>query len=199
MFDPSDSCTCKVGKAGEKYDLSELDSAIVTRREDDEASLRSLARFVNVRILDAVLDEAEVDVAGDATSVYEALTGEDVSAQRQATVRNRLVDQDIDVDALTADFVSYQVVRTHLRDCLGLDTGRRGITTVTAGREVVVKSRQRSREVIERSLRRLQRVGTIEETDISVTVSVRVRCDTCGGSYTVDEYLDSGGCTCSQD
>jgi len=190
-------CNCKIGRNIETYDLPELDAEIVRERENNDSSLRKLAAFVNTRILDTALENADADVVGDAESVYNALTADDVSPQRRAAIRNQLRDVGIDVDDLTSDFVSYQAVRRHLQDCRGMETGRSGITTIKEGRQSIAKTRERERQIIERTLERLQRIDALESTDIDVSISARVRCEACRTSHTIDEYLDHAGCDCS--
>lgn len=190
-------CDCKIGRSIEAYGLRGLDAELVRKREEQGASLRDLAAFVNERILGAALEDANADVAGDAASVYRALTDDEVAPQRQAAVRNQLTDVGIDVDDLSEDFLSYQTVRLHLQDCHDMDTGRSGITTVEEGRKAISRTRERDQQVIERTLKRLHRVDALAPTDIDVSVSVRTRCEACGSWYTVDEYLDAGGCECA--
>jgi hypothetical protein len=195
--DDAVACDCKVGRSARSYGLDSLPETVGELRASEGTSLRDLAEEVNVRLVAAVLDDVDADVAGDPASVYAALADDDVDAERRLRVRNRLTDLDVDPAALEADFVSYQAVRHHLRNCLDVDTSREGITTTAEARGVIESARSRDREVLEQTLRRLQRVGALEDTDISVRVSPRVSCQDCGSSYGVEEFLDSGGCDCS--
>lgn len=196
MPDAVDECGCKVGRSARAYGIDDLDADVLERREESEASLRDLAAYVNTRIVEKAVEETNQPIAADPKSIRAALVDDDVSPDREAFIRNLLVDAGIDVTDLTADFVSYQVVRTHLQDCLGTDTGRRGITTVSECRETITTTLDRSSRVIEQTLRRLHNVDELAATDVSVTLSVRVRCDDCGEYYTVEDYLETGGCHC---
>lgn len=190
-------CECKIGRQMEKYGLSDLNGELRHHRREEEASLRDLADFVNARIVEAAIDAADADVAGDGTSVYVALADDDVSTERRVNVTDQLTSTGIDVDELEGDFVSYQSVRTHLRNCLDVDTGRRGVETVEEGREVIEWARARDENVIERTLSRLQRVGAITAGELTATTTITVECTTCGTNYRLGRFLDRGACECA--
>jgi transcriptional regulator with XRE-family HTH domain len=190
-------CDCKIGRDAEKYGVPDLPLFVRRRRLEDGLSLRDLAEAVNTRLVESVLEEADADVAGDAASVYAALADEDVPPERRLSVRNRLTDLGVDVEELDADFVSYQAVRRHLRNCLDVATDREGITDLSEGREIVATARERDREIISQTLRRLQRVGELRDTDIEVRISPRVSCRRCGQFFGLDEFLAAGGCDCA--
>jgi bacterioferritin-associated ferredoxin len=191
----SAACDCKIGRNAEAYGLDALDSDIRRRREDG-ASLRSLAGYVNVRLLEAELLEADADVVGDAESVYEAIEGDDVAPERRADVRDQLSYAGVDLTALRDDFVSHQTVSAHLNDCLGLDTSRRGVTTVEEARDLIAWASDKEERTIEQTLAQLVRNGTLTLGDLEVTLSVTVRCADCGDSFRVPEILERRRCSC---
>ena len=192
------SCDCKIGRDATKYDVPGLPAFVKRRRIDADSSLRDLADAVNVRLVEAILDRTDADVAGDAGAVYTALADEDTPPERRLSVRNQLADVGVAIGELEEDFVSYQAVRYHLRNCLDMDTSREGITSVSAGREIIATARERDREIIAQTLRRLQRVDELRDTAIEVRVSPRVSCRNCGRSYDVGAFLDEGGCACAE-
>ena len=63
---PLRTCDCKVGRSVDAYALDSLDERIHCEQTEADASLRSLADFVNVWFLEAAIDAAGTDVAGDA-------------------------------------------------------------------------------------------------------------------------------------
>lgn len=193
----SEACDCKVGRSIETYGLDDLDEQLRRERADADASLRSLADLVNTQILRAALATADADVVGDAESVYGALTGESVPPERRADVRDQLQFAGVDVDDVESSFVSHQTVRSHLRECLSVDTGRDGVGTVEEGREVIEWARRRDEEIIDRTLSRLRRVDELAIGELEVTHAITVTCADCDDSYRVTELLDRGGCTCS--
>lgn len=190
------TCDCKIGRNAAKYNIPNLPDYVKDRRTEADLSLRDLAKEVNIRLVEAVLERADADVAGDPESVYVALTDEDIPPERQLSVRNQLTDIDIPIDKLEEDFVSYQAIRYHLQTCLSMDTSREGITSLSEGREIIANARERDQEIITQTLRRLQRVDELHDTDIKVRISPRVSCQSCGQSYGLEEFLETGGCPC---
>lgn len=188
------SCECKIGRKVEKYGLEDLGQKIASQRNDGK-SLRDLANFVNIRITEAAINAANADVAGDATSVYEAL-GEDEAIERRVQLQDQLTAVGIETEELEGDFVSYQTVRYHLQNCLNMDTSREGINSVAEGREVIEWARDRDRDIIKRTLNRLKRVDELETGDLNVTLSVTVECKNCGDSMRVETFLENEMCEC---
>ena len=191
-------CDCKIGRDARKYDTPDLPIFVKRRRIEDDLSLRDLADAANTHIVKAIIDRAGADVAGDAASVYAALTDEEVSPERRLSVRNQLADLDVTVKELEEDFVSYQAIRYHLRNCLDIDTSREGITSIAEGREIIANARERDQEIIAQTLRRLQRVDKLRDTPIEVRISPRVSCRNCGQSFGVEAFLERGGCDCTE-
>lgn len=192
------ACSCKLGRSADAYGLRELDERIADRHADG-ASLRDLEEFVNEAILRGALRAADADVVGDLGGLYDALRGEDVTAGRRTEVRRRLERAGVDVDALLSDFVSYQTVRTHLQDCLGVDTNRERDLTVADARGTVEWARSRTEGIAERTLERLARADRIPDGEFDVSQVVRVSCTDCGAAAPVGEFLDRGGCDCAVD
>jgi len=189
------TCSCKIGRNVEKYGLDRLDRRLLDRR-DDGASLRRLEGVANRAVLRAALREAETDVIGDVSSLYEKLTDEDTSAGERTELRERLSRAGIDTDTLLDDFVSYQTVRTHLRDCLDVDTDRRASLTVEDARGMIEWARSRSEGIVERTVERLRDTDEFRSGDVEVTHVIRVSCPDCGASYPIETFIDRGGCRC---
>ncbi|WP_415383576.1 rod-determining factor RdfA [Halosimplex sp. TS25] len=188
-------CSCKIGRNVRRYGLGAFDRTLTDRRRDG-ASLRDLETVVNEAILRAALREADADVIGDVSSVYEGLTGDAASAGERAELRDRLARAGVDVDALEEDFVSYQTVRTHFRECLDYDTDRRTPLSVEDARGTVEWARSRSEGIVERTLDRLADTDGFTAGDLTTAHVVRVTCEDCGATAPVDEFVDRGGCDC---
>lgn len=192
---PRDRCSCKVGRVFDKYDL-DLHGAVVRRREREDESLRSLAEFVNTRLLGRAIDRhADRGVLADASSVYATLTGA-TDAGTAAEVRERLASAGVPVDEVTDDFVSHQTVRTHLRTCLDMETGRSPATGIEDVTDLIEWARSRDEEIIDRALSRLRESGELDIGEPDVIHSVRVICGDCGRSHRLQELLDTRGCEC---
>ncbi len=188
-------CSCKLGRNLAAYGLDDLHATLRERRADGD-SLRDLERFVNTSLLDGALREAGAEVIGDVDAIYDALTGDDVSAGRRTEVRERLEHAGVDVATVEAAFVSYQTVRTHLRECLNLETSRERSLSVDDARGTIEWARSRSEGIVERTLQRLDAADEVAAGDVDVSHVVRVDCGDCGSSYPVDEFVDRGGCAC---
>ena len=189
------ACSCKVGRNARAYDLDRFDSRLRERHRDG-ASLRDLERVVNTAVLRAALREVGADVIGDVESVYDALVDDDVSAGRRTEVRERLSAAGVDVEALCGDFVSYQTVRTHLRECLEVDTDRREPLDPDDARGTIEWARSRSEGIVARTLERLAESDAVAAGDLDAAHVIRVTCDDCGATFPVETFLDRGGCDC---
>lgn len=190
-----DDCSCKVGRASRTYGLGDLDRRL-RRRRAEGASLRDLERVVNEAILRSALRSASAEVVGDVAGIYDALTGSDASAGERTEARERLSAAGVDVDAVEADFVSYGTVRSHLRECLDVDTGRETSLSVEDGTGTIEWARARSEGIVERTLDRLADQDRIAAGDLDVTHVVRVSCTNCGRTEPVDTFLANEGCDC---
>lgn len=197
MTTSADDPCCKVGRNIQRYELEGLNDELRERREGADASLRALADHVNERILSVAMNRASVNVVGDAASVYEVLTGEDVDPGRRADVRDQLLFAEVDLETVTDDFVSHQTIKTHLTDCLDIDTSRTGVESLSEAREVIEWARSRDEEIIEKTLARLRRIDELETGDLDVTHSISVHCEDCGAVYRMEELLDGGHCKCA--
>lgn len=189
-------CSCKLGRNVRAYGLGNFDETIRRRRREG-ASLRDLESVINKAILRAVVEDVDGTVIGDVDHIYETLVGDDASAGERTETKEQLARTGADVDALLEDFVSYQTVRTHLNECLDIDTGRRRQLSIEDARGTIEWARSRSEGIVDRTMDRLRRDEQFSVGSIDVSHDVRVSCTDCGGSYPVEEFLDRGGCDCS--
>ncbi|MFB6354217.1 MAG: rod-determining factor RdfA [Halobacteriales archaeon] len=201
-----DDCSCKVGRVVERRGLAGLDDEL-RRHRANGASLRTLADLVNRRVLAAALEGAADGVPMDdlfgAVSddravelVYEALADDDAGAERRARVRTRLSQRGVDVDAVTDDWVTHPTVRRHLRECLGVDTGRDGSITGDDALDTIEWSRSRAEGVVGRTFERLDDAGLVQTGDLDVSATFQLTCTACGHTYRPRQLLEEGGCAC---
>ena len=195
MGDSSTHTCCKIGRDCAKYDLSGLDENLCRRRADG-ASLRDLQEFVNERVLERALADANADVVGDPENIYRLLRDDEVSSGRQAELRSRLERAGIDIEAVENDFVSHQTVRGHLKECLDIDTSRQSSTDIEQAARNINWAESRSKAVIKRTLDQLRNTNQLATDDLDVTQTIRVTCTGCGETYRVADLLDRGGCEC---
>jgi len=189
-------CDCKVGRVAQNYEILEIDQMLLNRRRQDNKSLRSLADCFNTNVLRAALRSTNADIAGDPKSVYEALTG-DVSPERRADVADQLEYVGIDVENLKGDFVSHQTIKSHLTNCLDVDTSRQTIQSIEEATGKIEWARQRNEGIINSILGQLDRNEFLEVGDLEIAHSITVACTNCNQTYSISQLLDNGGCNCN--
>lgn len=189
------TCSCKIGRNSEKYGLNSLDRRLLDHR-DDGASLRRLETVANEAILRAKIEESGILFIGDVSNVYETLTDDDASAGERTELTERLSQAGIDTETLLDDFVSYQTVRTHLRDCLDVDTNRQKALTRRDATRTIEWARSRSEGIVERTIERLDRTEGFDAGSVDVSQVIRVSCPECRASYPIETFVERGGCQC---
>jgi hypothetical protein len=188
---------CKVDRVTEAWNLENMDERLRRRRENSEASLRDLEEFFNQEVLEAAMRDARAEmVEGKVENTYRLLTGEDVSSGAKVEVKDRLERSGVDPEAVTSDFVSYQTIRSHLQNCLEIDTDRKSKLTPTDGKNTVFKLLSRTEVITKRTIDRLRSAGHLTVGEVDVTLSLRVTCTECGEEYTFARLIDRGGCDC---
>jgi hypothetical protein len=188
---------CKVERVCAEYDLPSLPERLVERRTGTDASLRALEGFFNRTVLAAAMRAAGMElVDGEAANVRRLLVDDDVSHAARTEARDRLDRAGVDVDAVTDDFVTYGTIRTHLRECEGVETGRETTVDAETVRDTVFKLVGRSEAVTERELSRLAATDAFDAGELSVSLTARVACETCGEEYGLRRLLERGGCGC---
>lgn len=196
----TDSNECKIDRVIERRGLDDLDEELGRRRREDDASLRDLESVFNRRVLAAELRDKRVEtLQGEVENLYRLLTSEEVSAGARTEALDRLERNGIDAGALRDDFVSYQTIRTHLRDCLGLETSRDPSFDRATAADTVFSFLARSETVVEQTLSRLRSAEELHTGDLDLAVNARVACQECGREYTVSQLLDRGHCDCYSD
>lgn len=190
----------KVVRLIEEYDLDGLGDELErkwTAEGDDRYSLRELADEFNRRLLERTLQAAGLQsLSGTEENIYRLLTDDDVSDADRIRVRRRLERNDIDVDALQRDFVSYQSIRTYLTEYRDASYQSES-DPVEQAASTIGPLRSRLATVTESKLEAARGDGEFELGEFDVTVDVRVICRDCGSQHEVGALLDRGGCDCS--
>jgi hypothetical protein len=200
-------CSCKVGRNIEQYDLDNLNTELRDRRLEERTSLRDLADYVNQRVLAAALTAADVDVTDalygavsdeDAlTTLYEALASDDTPPERTARVRTRLAQRGVDIEAVEADWVTHPTVRTHLRECLDIETQRTATITADEARDTIEWARTQCANIVDQTFTRLRNANVLETGPLDVTVTIQVTCTDCGTTYRPHQLLSRRTCACT--
>lgn len=165
---------CKVCRVLDDHDMEHHESRLVEDWQADgprRRGYRKLAEWLNVTMLRREMDAAGLETLGEeAESKYRRLTGEDPTVA--AEVRGSLRDAGVPIEDLEDDFVSYGVVRTHLKECLGAE---REHTSGEWEREAIEIARDRAAEKVREAVRSLVNKGKLDAAgDVSVHVDVEL-------------------------
>ncbi len=190
----------KVARLLDEYGLDALGTELErlwTTDTDERRSLRDLADYFNQQLLATAMDEAGIQTLdGESENVYRLLTATDVSdADRQRT-RRQLEREGVDVDALLEDFVTYQAIRTYLREYRGAEYSQSTGDRTAIEKQNVQQLRGRIAAVTEGKFEQLRDGEHVDLGDFRVLVDVAVVCEDCGVQYEASELLDRGACDC---
>lgn len=193
----------KVARLIEEYDLDGLGAELEARWTDDgddRMSLRDLADHFNRRLVDAALrDTGQAALDSDVASVYGNLTDDDVSRGVRTDTRTALAEDGVDVDALERDFVTYQSIRTYLKEWRDAAYEQPSDEEKRANdRESIQRLLTRTLSVTEDRLEKLRDTDRIAAEEFEVFVDAQVLCQRCGTQYAVAEFIDNRGCDCLQ-
>lgn len=191
-------CECKVGRLVSTWNLSAFHQDLVSRWKTGRVSLREAATELNRAALRTALT-VDTDIAplsGEVENLYRLLTDSSVSEGMRVQTRNRLDRAGLDVEGLTDEFVSYQTVNRHLRNCLEVDRADGPTLTRTEAEDRIFQLRSRLEYVTTSTLDQLGRTGQVTIEDPTVFVSIQVGCRACDTQYSVSSLLDVGHCEC---
>lgn len=192
------SC-CKLGRVARQYGIEDVEGELVDlwQREDDRYSLRELAEYFNEELVrEAMEDHGLMPLQGEPEHIYHLLTDGDVSGGMKAQLRNRLEQNGIDPDRLTADTVSYQTVNRHFKQCLDLSFESRESTSPKERIDSVTAMARRTELVAQQTVEQLQYADDVTLGEFDVTVTVGLTCTDCNRDLRLHELVERGGCDC---
>lgn len=196
------SARTKVGRLIGEYALDGIGDELERRWTDDadeRDSLRTLADVFNRRLLERAMHDAGMDpIEGEVGNVYRLLTDEDVSRGVETEIETRLDQEGIDVDALRKDFVTYQAVRTFLKDVRGASYEAETGNSVERAQSSFARLVGRTTAVVEQKLTQLRSAGKLTLGSFRVRTAVTVYCEDCETQYEVATLLEEGGCNCGE-
>lgn len=182
---------CKVCRVFDEYNLEMYEDQLVeqwTADGENRKGYRTLAKELNVRLLRDKMDRAGLEtLGGEAASKYERLQDDTVTATE---VRNILHQEGVPIEQLEDDFVSYGVVRTHLVDCLGLESQRQ---TGDWERDAIAIASDHAEEKASQAVRSLLNKDALAVgDDASVHATIEVECEECHTRVPVERALRRG-------
>ncbi|WP_049898682.1 rod-determining factor RdfA [Halococcus agarilyticus] len=194
--------SCKLDRVIDEYELDRVAENLQEywTREDERYSLRGLADYVNQAVLRTAMDREGLNpLDGEVENTHRLLTDDEVSQGVRTQAHSRLDRRGVDIDAVEGDFVSYQTVNRHLKECLGVERAsaeRTDSDRVDSGAQRIAALRNRTVAVTENTLDQLRSSGALALGEPDVYVDVTVTCTDCGTHGTVQELIDDGGCGC---
>ena len=191
----------KVARLLETYNLDGVGAELETAWTADEnrRSLRELADYLNKKLLCRRLDETDRQFIDDEIDlIYRVLQDEESDHADRARIRRRLERAGVDVETLRSDFVTYQAVRTYLKNDRGAEYTRDGPGALERESENLEQLRGRIAAVTNGKIERLRDSGDLTLGEFHVLVNTRVVCEDCGSHKTVSELLGAGGCDCPE-
>jgi hypothetical protein len=191
----------KVARLIDDYELDGIGAELEHHwtAEDDRRSLRDLADYFNLQILTQALEAANIQhLDGEVENTYRLLTDDDISSAESTRAQRRLERDGVDVDALKSDFVTYQAIRTYLKDHRGAEYTPAETDPLEREKTNVQKLRGRMVSVTEGKLEQLRNSGSLSLGDFRTIAEIQVICEDCNTQYDILELFDRGGCECSK-
>ncbi len=190
----------KVARLIEEYELTGLGEELEvkwTAEGEERMSLRDLADLFNRRLLEHALREASMSAVGrEVEMIYRNLV-DDVSPGVRTDTRNRLDRNGIDVNRLESDFVTYQAIRTYLKEWRGAKYERPSdAEKIEKDLESIQRLMTRAHSVIDERVETLRDTGRLDVGSYEVFLDAQLLCQSCGRQQTVSDFLERGGCEC---
>jgi hypothetical protein len=199
-----DRPSSKVARLIEEYDLDGLGADLEARWTGDgidRMSLRDLAEFFNKRLLEQVLmDVGMSTLESDLDATYEHLTGEDASTGVRTEARSRLERNGIDTEALESDFVTYQAIRSYLKEWRSAEYEQvSDAEKLEKDLETIQRLLTRTHSVAEHRVELLRDTDRLALERFEMLLDAQVLCQECGTQYSLPELFDQSGCDCIQE
>jgi hypothetical protein len=190
----------KVARLIDEYDLQGLGAELEQQwtAEEDRKSLRELARDFNWQLLEQALEEANVQyLDGEIKNTYRLLTDDEVSSAESTRVKRRLERDGVDIDALENDFVTYQAIRSYLKDHRGAEYTPDETDPLEREATNVQKLCGRMVTVTGGKLEQLRASDELTLGEFRTLADIRVVCEDCNTQFNVLDLLNRGGCNCT--
>jgi hypothetical protein len=191
-----------VARLIEEYDLPGLGDELeqLWTAEENRRSLRELATYFNQQLLQQALTEANIQyLDGEIENTYRLLSDGDVSSAEKTRVRRRLERDGVDVDALQKNFVTYQAIRSYLKDNRGAEYTSSDQDLLEREETNVQKLRGRMVSVIEGNIEQLRDREELTLGEFQTLADIRIVCEGCNSQFDIMELLDRGGCDCENE
>lgn len=189
----------KVGRLIEEYDLQGLGAELerLWTADEDRRSLRDLAEYFNQQLLTQALEAATIQpLDGEVENTHRLLTDDEVSSAEATRIKRRLERDGVDVESLLDDFVTYQAIRTYLKDHRDAEYTPDETDPLEREETNLQKLRGRMVSVTEGKVEQLRESDELTLGEFRTLAEIQVICEDCNTQYDVVELLDRGGCHC---
>lgn len=193
-----EGCTCKFGRILSKYSQLSFERDLGQQwRASGGPGLRTLADNFNKRILRASLEtEGEAPIDGEVENLYRLLTDEDVSSGTYTQAKNRLRERGVDPDTIEEDFLSYQTVNRHFKNCSDFEKEKQNAGPGEQKlKDRIFSLQNRTVRVTENTL---EQQNGLQLKEQNVFIDITVSCEECGVAVPVAEAIDGVSCDCFQ-
>lgn len=183
-----------------EYDLQGIGSELEQywTADEDRRSLRDLAAYFNRHLLEAALESEGIQyLDGEIENTYRLLTDNDISSADRTRVRRRLERDGVNVDELERDFVTYQAIRSYLKDHRGAEYTSDETDPIEGKKANAQRLRGRMAAVTEGDLKQLRDSDRLKLGEFRTLAEIQVVCEDCNTQFDVVELLERGGCECS--
>lgn len=191
----------KVGRLIDSYELGEYGEELErmwTAEGKRRRSLRELSDIFNKRILRSAMEDSEFETISDELDgVYQKISGMSGSPADQTRTQRRLKRDGVDVEKIKSDFVTYQAIRSYLKEERNAEY-EPDEDPVERDRTTIQRLRSRTTTVTATKLEGLEKADCIELGTHQVTVDINIFCEDCGRQFDVTEVLDQNGCECTK-
>ena len=191
----------KVARLIEEYELEGLGADLEARWTGDDnerMSLRDLATFFNQQLLRQALiaaDNGTGALDNTVETIYTRLTSDNVSSGVRTDTRSRLEQRGVDINSLESDFVTYQAIRSYLKDWRGAEYQTiSDEAKIQKDLESIQRLMSRTTSVTEERIEKLRETDRIALDAFEVLLDVQVLCQACGDQHSVTELLERDGC-----
>lgn len=179
---------CKVCRILDEYGMERYEDRLLEQWQADPSQrkgYRQLAEWFNTLLLRREMDRAGLSTLGDeAESKYERLQSDEAIAEEVAT---ELENAGLPIEQLRSDFVSYGVIRTHLKECLGSDIE---LSSGDWELNAIEISREHATTKIEEAVRSLRNKDRLTAGgDVTVSVDVELECENCYARIPVERAI----------
>lgn len=202
--DGNTTACCKVEQTAMEFEIEDVVPELVERRQRGK-SYRAISEHLNVRVIEAALDCADVT---SGRSVHAALIGENIAEAihqvlrtdsqsdiRRAELRARLTEEDVDVDHLESAFVSHVTVRSHLQNCASVEIDS-SPPSFEQTENTTQWAQTRASNVVQSTLDRAVKTNQLQTGELEAELFVRVTCKGCGDTFYLSELLKNRSCSC---